>query len=209
MALEKATITNLQSGELIAVMFNPAEYSLDLGNSFAEIAIPGLATPPLQYVRGNGSTLKMELFFDTFEQRSDVRLSTRRVTGLLTSDPTIKAPPILLFAWGGLNFQCVLERVGQRYTMFLNDGTPVRATLDVSLKEYRPAEVHIRPGLCVAPPAVRKSGARENLSQIAAEVLGDPGAWREIADANNIDNPRLLTPGATLIIPPSSPRPRR
>jgi hypothetical protein len=206
MALEKATITNLQSGELIAVMFNPAEYSLDLGNSFAEIAVPGLATPPLQYVRGNGSTLKMELFFDSFEQRSDVRLNTRRVTALLNSDPTTKAPPILLFAWGGLNYQCVLESVGQRFTMFLEDGTPVRATLTVSLKEYRPAEIDIRRGLFLAPPTVRNIVAGETLSQIAGETLGDPEAWREIAEANNIENPRQLTPGTTLVIPPKRPR---
>src|SRR5690349_5582733 len=125
MALEKAVITNTQTGEQIRVMFNPAEYSLDLGNTFAEIGIPGLRTPPIQYVRGNGRSLKMELFFDTCETRGDVRQETRRVTALLESDPILRAPPILLFSWGGLNFRCVLESVGQRFTMFLEDGTPV------------------------------------------------------------------------------------
>jgi hypothetical protein len=62
MGFEKATITNLQTGERISVMFNPEEYSLDLGNSFAEIDIPGLKTPPIQYVRGNIRNLRMELF---------------------------------------------------------------------------------------------------------------------------------------------------
>ena len=95
------------SGEQLEVMFNPEEYSLDLGNTFAEIAIPGLKTPPIQYVRGNIRTLQMELFFDTYEEKRDVRRETRRITSLLDKDPATKAPPLLLFSWGGLNFKSV------------------------------------------------------------------------------------------------------
>jgi hypothetical protein len=137
----------------------------------------------------------------------DVRKLTRMITALLDDDPTTKAPPILLFSWGGLNFQCVLESVGQRFTMFMDAGTPVRATLTVSFKEYRRAEIEIRRGLFVGPPTVRTIVTGETLSGIAGKLLGDPGAWRAIADANNIDNPRKLIPGQLLVIPPRPPRP--
>jgi hypothetical protein len=109
--LDKATITNLETGERIKVMFNPEEYSLDESNTFAEIGIPGLQVPPIQYVRGNTRRLKMELFFDTYELKSDVRYFTQRITALLLPDPNTKAPPILLFSWGSLNIKCVLENV--------------------------------------------------------------------------------------------------
>ncbi|MFZ2498189.1 MAG: LysM peptidoglycan-binding domain-containing protein [Methanosarcina sp.] len=201
MGLEKATITNLETGERVSVMFNPEEYSLDLGNTFAEIAIPGLKTPPIQYVRGNIRNLKMELFFDTFEQKSDVRDETRKITSLLDKNVKTQAPPILLFSWGQLNFKCVLESAGQRFIMFLHDGTPVRAKLSVSFKEYEAIEIEIKHGLFIGPPTVRNVIEGTNLSAIAGEVLGDPGAWREIAELNNIDNPRKLEPGKTLIIP--------
>ena len=202
MALDKATITNLQTGEQIPVMFNPEEYSLDLGNTFAEIGIPGLKTPPIQYVRGNIRNLTMELFFDTYEEKRDVRLETRRVSNLLDKDVTTQAPPILLFSWGSLNFKCVLESAGQRFTMFLGDGTPVRATLSVSFKEFEQVEVEIERGLFIGPPTVRNIIEGDTLSKISGEVLGDPGAWREIAERNNIDNPLKLVPGLSLIIPP-------
>lgn len=201
MALEKATITNLHTGELVRVMFNPAEYSLDLGNVFTEIGIPGLPAPPIQYVRGNSRTLKMELFFDTSDDYSDVRRRTRQLTALLDAVPVLRAPPILLFAWGGLNFQCVLESVAQRFTAFSESGTPVRATLSVSFKEYRRAEVDVQRGFFVTPPMVRTIVSGQRLDKIAADVLGDPGAWRKIADANNIDNPRTIGAGQSLIIP--------
>jgi hypothetical protein len=202
MALDKATITNLQTGEQIPVMFNPEEYSLDLGNTFAEIGIPGLQTSPIQYVRGNLRTLTMELFFDTYEQKSDVRNKTRHITALLDKDVNTQAPPILLFSWGSLNFRCVLESAGQRFTMFLSDGTPVRATLSVNFKEFEQVEVEIERGLFIGPPTVRNIIEGDNLSKIAGEVLGEPGAWREIAELNNIDNPLKLAPGQSLIIPP-------
>lgn len=201
MALEKATIVNTHTNEHVPVMFNPEEYTLDQGNSFAEIGIPGLETPPIQYVRGNLRTLKMDLFFDTYEKKTDVRAFTRKMTGLLEKNPTTKAPPILLFSWGRLNFQCVLESVSQKFTMFLNDGTPVRATLSVTFKEYQPVQIEIRQGLFIGPPTVRNIMEGETLSGIAGDLLGDPGAWREIAELNNIDDPLRIDSGKPLIIP--------
>jgi hypothetical protein len=206
MPLEKATITRLRTNEQITVMFNPAEYSLDVMNSFAEISIPGRRTPPLQYVRGNGRTLKMELFFDTYEARSDVRARTLQITALLDPEPTTRAPPVLLFNWGSFSLQCVLESVSQRFTMFSDDGIPVRATLNVSFKEYERVEVDIQSGLFVGPPTVYRIAQGETASKVAELLLGDPEAWRAIADANNIDNPRKLAPGSSLIVPPKPPK---
>ena len=203
MSLEKATITNLETGDRIQVMFNPEEgYSLDSGNTFAEIGIPGLKTPPIQYVRGNGRTLRMELFFDTQEALIDVRTRTGQITSLLNQNLETQAPPILLFSWGGFNFKSVLESVEQRFTIFLSDGTPVRANLTVSFKEYEAVEIEIRQGLFVGPPTIRNIVEGETVSQIAGTFLGDPTAWREIAELNNIDNPLKLTPGSQLILPP-------
>lgn len=208
MALEKATITNIKTGERISVMFNPAEYSLDLGNTFAEIGIPGLRTPPIQYVRGNIRNLKMELFFDTYEKKNDVRNETRKITTMLENDVNTQAPPILLFSWGGFNLRCVLESAGQRFSMFLEDGTPVRATLTVNFKEYEPVDIEIKHGLFIGPPTVHNIIEGETLTKIAGEILGDPRAWREIAVLNNVDNPRKLDPGVPLIVPPQKPKTR-
>ena len=148
---EKALITNQITNAHIPVMFNPEEYSLDLGNTIAEIGIPGLEKSPVQYVRGNIRTLKMELFFDTYENRTDVRLSTGRISALLEKTTVTQAPPVLLVTWGSLQFQCVLESAGQRFIMFLDDGTPVRARLTVragasddELREVALADASVR-----------------------------------------------------------------
>ena len=202
MALEKATIINLDTGERLPVMFNPEEYTLDMGNSIAEIGIPGLEKSPIQYVRGNLRTLQMELFFDTYEKQRDVRAETQRITALLQKSATTQAPPVLLVTWGSLQFKCVLETVGQRFIMFLANGMPVRARLNVTFKEFEQVVVDVQRGFFIGPPTVRNVLEGETLSKLAHEYLGDAGAWRVIAALNNIDDPRRVPPGTPLLIPP-------
>ena len=77
MGLTKATIEVLdddavQPGKLerfLDVQFNPTEYTLTKGAQIAEIAIPGIDSPILQFVRGQNEKLTLELFFDTTRER--------------------------------------------------------------------------------------------------------------------------------------------
>jgi nucleoid-associated protein YgaU len=216
--LAKATILNTFTGESFRVMYNPEELKLEQGNTFAEVGIPGLGTPPVQYVRGKARTLSMELFFDTYETGEDVRSRTAAVVHLLDKDSRELAPPVLLFSLGRLQFQCVLVDAGQRFTMFLSDGTPVRSTLSVRFQEYVRLDVEIRQGVFFGSPtvsaAVNAAGAiigisstvhitsaGETLSGLAGAYLGDPALWRLIAEANQIVDPFDLGVGRSLVIP--------
>lgn len=206
MALEKAYITP-KGKPKIPVLFNPTQYSVEKSNQIAEIGIPGLSAPILQYVRGNTRTLSMELFLDTYEQqKADVRTYTNQIYGLLEIDPTTHAPPVCTFTWGQFNFECVLDRVSGRFTLFRADGTPVRATLTVSFKEFVDVTVEVRKNPTQSTDHTKTRTVRrgDTLSNIAAAEFGDPAKWRPIAQANRIDNPRLLRPGQVLIIPPLS-----
>ena len=232
--LAKATILNTFTGESFRVMYNPEELKLEQGNTFAEIGIPGLGTPPVQYVRGKARTLSMELFFDTYETGEDVRAYTAPIVRLLDKNPQTLAPPVLLFSLGRLQFRCVLTDAGQRFTMFARDGTPVRSTMSVRLQEYVDVTTQVRqgvflgsptlsgavtaavaaaspaaqiPGSPAQAPVVHIVGASDTLSGIAAAHLGDPGRWREVALANGIVDPLRLTVGAGLVIPATAASP--
>jgi hypothetical protein len=202
--LTKAVLVNQQSGERIEVMYNPEEYRLEQGNEVAEIGVPGLAKPPVQYVRGRARMLSMELFLDTYERGEDVRAHTRRITELLDPHPRTLSPPVLLFVMGHFAFECVLLEANQQFTMFLPDGTPVRARLSVRFQEHAAVEVEVRRGLFAGPPTLHQLTARDTLANLAAAYLGDAGRWREIAELNGIDDPFRLEPGRTLRIPAGS-----
>jgi nucleoid-associated protein YgaU len=202
--LAKASIVDLQSGDRIPVMYNPEEYRLEQGNSFAEVGVPGLPAPPLQYVRGKMRSLSMDLFFDSYERGSDVRVESGKVVRLLDKTPETHAPPVLLFAMGRFTFRCVLVDANQRYTMFLQDGTPVRVIVSVRFQEYMRPELDVERGLFIGPPTLHNIAAGEKLVDLAARYLGDAGRWREIATANNIDDPFALQPGSRVVIPGKS-----
>lgn len=118
-------------------------------------------------------------------------------------DSGLHAPPVCLFIWGAFIFQCIIERVSKRFTMFLPEGIPVRATLSVALKEYREIDVQVKEiSLESADLTKRKTVTQgDSLWSIAAKEYGDPGDWRLIADANGVANPRILKPGQELVLP--------
>ncbi|MEJ1961451.1 MAG: peptigoglycan-binding protein LysM [Gammaproteobacteria bacterium] len=214
MPLEKAVITNTATGERIAVMFNPEEYTQSRENNFAQIGVPGLSAPIIQFVHGNQQTLEMELFLDTYEAHregnrqinsagDDVRLLANKVTGLMNIERSTHAPPVLLFTWSSLSFTCVLTRASQRFVMFKPDGTPVRARLTVTFSQYSNAELEAKEVKRETADYSRVHIVRhgETLAIIAAATYGDPRIWRPIALRNRIDDPRRLRVGMQLLVP--------
>jgi hypothetical protein len=208
MELKKAVITPL-GGKDISVLFNPTQYQVTESNQFAEVGIPGVSAPPLQFVRGTARTLSMQLFFDTYDpvqdgvkQGSDVRNYTDQIVNLLALNSETHTPPICRFSWAQFTFVGVLEKADQRFTLFMPDGTPVRATIDVSFKELGQEQADQARDLFSADFAKHYVIRRgDTLSNIAAEKYGDPALWRPIAEANGLDDPLGLEPGQVLVIP--------
>jgi len=214
MPLEKALITNTVTGEKIPVQFNPEEYTQNREINYAQAAIPGLSAPILQFVNGNMQTLEMELFLDSYEEhkvgsavvnaaQSDVRNLTDKITGLMAIQPQTHAPPVLLFTWAKLAFTCVLARASQRFIMFLPDGTPVRARLNVTFNEYRNADLEAKEVKRETSDYSKRYvvAEAETLSSIASNEYGDPRLWRVVAIANQLQYARDLPAGLELLLP--------
>jgi hypothetical protein len=207
MALAKVQILVKHTGEKIAVRFNPEEYTINKDNNYASQAVPGLSGPLLQFVHGNQRTLEMELFFDTWDTpdlpKRDVRQDTNRIVKLLAIDPDLHAPPVLQVSWASLQFDCVLVRVSQKFTMFADDGAPVRAKLNVTFNEFidplREAKEVNRQTADFSKLHVVTEG--ETLSAMATKYYDNPQMWRPIAIVNDLVDPRALTPGQALRIP--------
>jgi len=205
MALEKATLINLETRAKVQVQFNPEEYSLSGENQFALANVPGRSAPLLQFAYGNLRTLEMELFFDTYEDRTnkDVRVQTSMVVDLLKINPQTHAPPVLMFLWGQLKFRCVLAKANQRFIMFLPTGVPVRAKVQVTFQEFTNGDFETKEVKRETADYTKTYvvGYGETLSGIAGAVYSDPTHWRPLAVANNLDDPRSLPVGLRLVVP--------
>ena len=205
------------SKESFEVQFNPKEYTVNKSVKIGEIPVPGLDEPILQFVRGVNEQLTMDLFFDTTindqsnsvemdGSAQDVRTKIQDVLELVQIQPDLHAPPRIIFSWGSLSFQALVESVQQKFTLFNNAGNPLRATLTVTFRKYLTLEDQLKkpPRRSADHTALYYPKEGETLTQIAYAKYKDPEAWRVIAEANNIDNPRRLVPGAVLLIPPLS-----
>ncbi len=199
---------------VIPVQFNPPEFTLAKAAQIAEIAIPGIDAPVLQFVRGQTQTLALELFFDTTrvgssqEKVADVRLLTSVVAELGRIQPNTHAPPRIRFIWGlGLSFRAIVDNVQQKFTLFNPAGIPVRATLTVSFKEYKTLEEQLKELNLQSSDHTKLRVIRrgDTLARIAFEEYGDAGLWRFIADyADNygrLGDLRRLTPGLEVAVP--------
>ncbi|MCR2802443.1 CIS tube protein [Paenibacillus soyae] len=205
MALSKAQFWVYRSTEteVFDVLFNPSDYELKVGNQYAENEVPGLQTPIFQFVRGDTTTLSLNLFFDSYEEGIDVRTYTSKVVSIIDVDPDLHAPPSCRFIWGSLDFKGVMTSVSQRFTMFLETGEPVRASLGIEMKSTQTMKEQYQEIPRQSADRTKRKTVKQGdqLWTIAAEEYEDPGAWRAIAEANGIDNPRLLAAGRNLTIP--------
>ena len=127
-------VVNPPDGRIVAVQFFLETFKFQKKNNFAETPIPG-AKPVLQFINSELSVLTMTLYFDSRDAGIDVRGLTENVLSLMDVDQTLHAPPILIFKWKAVEFECVLESAAQKFLSSFPDGRPSRAKMDISLKE--------------------------------------------------------------------------
>ncbi|WP_353064448.1 LysM peptidoglycan-binding domain-containing protein [Tunturibacter psychrotolerans] len=218
MPLEKLTILPENSGPIQA-LFNPEHYTVSKSLQLAEVVIPGLDAPVVQYVRGQNEKVTMELFFDTtdfgmVDPVVDVRSLTGQIYQLLKIDGNLHAPPRVQLAWGtggkltsygaSISPWLLLESISEEFSLFSPQGVPLRAKLNVSFREAWTIaqQLQVTPRHSSDRTTLHQVVRGETLAQISYQQYKDPTQWRLIADANSLANPRLLTPGQTLTIPP-------
>ncbi|MDZ8026145.1 MAG: hypothetical protein RMZ69_03025 [Nostoc sp. ChiQUE01a] len=140
--LEKAKLMayNGESDD-IELMFNPTEISFSRsvewksndGNRGTEL----LPKVNFSGVKPYTFSLK-QLLFDTYETKESVM--KKYVDKIKKGVETIKGardkrPPVYILTWGNEYFYCVITKLTYTLNMFLSDGTPVRAMVDIDLQE--------------------------------------------------------------------------
>jgi nucleoid-associated protein YgaU len=197
---------------VITALFNPKQLAYGRSVGWKSASAAQRDVPELQFTTAEPGTLSVDLLFDTYDtpkkEKDDVRkVYTDKMLHLSTVEThgDKHRPPVCRLRWGapGYFFQGVLEKQDQKFTLFVEDGTPVRATVSCSFKEWRTNYEDLnrqaKGSADVAKQWLVKRG--DSLSRIAAQEYMDPALWRPIAEKNHLDDPLDLSPGRLLRIP--------
>jgi hypothetical protein len=113
-------------------------------------------------------------------------------------------PRAVLLVWGSLTFPCVLTSVGYRYTLFKEDGTPLRAVAKCSFCEsIPPAEDELKKDPKSADLThLRDVKDGDTLPLLAYDIYGDGQFYVQVASANKLVNFRRLRSATRLSFPP-------
>jgi nucleoid-associated protein YgaU len=91
------------------------------------------------------------------------------------------------------------------YKRFDNIGNPIRAEVACVFEEASSDLISLLTNPTSGGEPGRKAHTLtqgENLQNVAMERYGRPSAWRDVADANGIDDPMRVRPGRVLNMPP-------
>ena len=196
----------------VKLQFNPNSLALSKSTEWRRKPSRMASQSSLPEFVGSGPrTLSLEVFLDataTHDNSVEDRVQKLLVACVPTKASLAKkkpASPWVRFEWGSAktaSFDGVLSSLSVDYSLFDVDGRPLRAKCSLSIEE---AAVD-------APGQNPTSGSREarrthrvvagdSLPHLAWREYGDATAWRVIAEANDIDDPMVLPPGAQLLVP--------
>jgi hypothetical protein len=198
--------------------FNPSRYAISKANQWHSTPVVGAALPAVQFGGGLARELKLELLFDAVESGSqDVRGVTDRLFMMMEATAHASGgrdsarPPAVTFAWGPtVSFKAVARHLDVQYTLFARDGTPIRAQCTLTLVQIAKADSRSAAGPAQAQNPTTRATTRigvhvvvagDSLPSIAQTAYGDPTRWREIAQANAIEDPLRLQRGRALAVP--------
>ncbi|HEX7472662.1 MAG TPA: hypothetical protein VF323_06240 [Candidatus Limnocylindrales bacterium] len=213
----------------VNVMFNPDQITYTKRNKWNIHHTTGQVLPAVSFTSSDPATLHVVLMFDGTETgKTDdgktVAHMIDELTALTKVDKELNngtvgtkqgtpsqskqnRPPTVQFVWGSyLSFKAIIQTMTTTISLFLDDGTPVRASVDVTFQQIEdenafPAQNPTSGGR--AGERVYRLGPRETLDQVAYSRFGDTSLWRALAAFNGIDDPLRLQAGDPILLPAS------
>lgn len=200
-----------ETGEPIPVQFNPESLKVAYSNQSAGGDQRGGSA--IQFV-GQGTTkLSLDLWYDVTAPapdspeggEDDVRRLTEKVVNFIRPKPSDKKdkfiPPGMRFLWGTFLFEGIVDSINESLEYFSEQGKPLRAKVSLSLSKQ---DIQFQfgnqtgPGLggdSVPGTTPQQSARQDDSVQSIAGRDGQQDNWQQIANNNDIDNPRNVPAG--------------
>ncbi|MES2442410.1 MAG: LysM peptidoglycan-binding domain-containing protein [Pseudomonadota bacterium] len=203
-----------QVGQPFSVWVNPASYTHNTSITYNDRQAQGSSGPSPEFNRVAQEEVSFELLFDATgvipvppgqSYTNGVADGINQLTTMAaTLNGSIHSPNYLILAWAQLQFQCVMQSMNLTYTLFMPDGTPLRAKAQCSFLSYT-SETQLSQESGLESPDVTHLVtvlAGDTLPLLCYNVYGDSGYYREVASVNGLLDFRNVAPGTQLLFPP-------
>ena len=130
----KGYIKHRNSGKIMTFMFNPESMSEKSSISFNEISAPGSSYPRTQYVKGDSTTIPLDLFL--YNTKGEVENFISFIKGFLPArNNKFDKPSVCVVALGSYVRECVIESMDIQRKRWDKNLVCIEATISLSLKE--------------------------------------------------------------------------
>lgn len=211
--LEKAFL-EIEGGARVPCLYNPETLSVGRRNNWSSNPMPGKGVSTLRYAGATSGWMRLDLVFDTTSDGTAVTKHTGKILTLMDVDPNLPGsdatsnnarPPTVTFHWGDLHsFVAVVADLQLTFTYFSSSGVPLRAHMQLELRQYEPSKAFGPQNPTSGTPnphRVHRVQPGETLDRISARYYGDATRWRVLANANGLEDPLAVRPGAVLSVP--------
>lgn len=139
-ALQRAKLLAKEVSVDLTVCFNPKELNVEKTAAW-DPTNKVEDEPAARFGPTSPATLAVTLLFDTYEEKACVyKKYTSQLEKLIhVISNSVRRPPYTIFVWGNFCFHGVVESLSQKYTLFIANGTPVRAECVLKMKKARGA----------------------------------------------------------------------
>lgn len=200
-------------------MYNPKSFSQKYEIEYGKNQGFNSTNSRVNYARSKPRVLNLKLILDGTEvEQMGLSLGAKKTVServkqfldlTFRMNGQIHEPNYLMVEWGGkddggLIFSCRLGDVDVSYTSFDRDGSPLRAELDINLisdqdvKKRMAEENKSSPDLTHS--IIVKAG--DTLPLLTQQIYGTSAYYLRVAQVNNLNDFRNLTPGQELFFPP-------
>ena len=221
--LQKLKVTSYKTAARVKqkasfdVMFNPASISVRHENKFSKLQGINTKGRIAKYSYSNSDEIKLDIVLDgtgvtnlgvTTLFRKSVATQIKEFMDMcFYMDGDIHQPKFLKIQWGdGIlkDFNCRLQSVDIEYSMFDKSGASLHAVLKTTFVSDEDPDkrglLENKSSPDLTHTRIVKSG--DTLPLLSKEIYGSSQYYLRLAQINNINDFRNLTPGQEIIFPP-------
>ena len=199
------------AGDPVDAMFNPETYSRNYEVKYNQSDVIGENETTLIFKGMTGSDMKLKLIADGTgvvplpKGISSVDAYIQKIKDLTYSfQGTNHRPNFLKIVWGSLSMICVCKTLNINYTLFQEDGTALRATIELGLSETIDFKTKAKEAQKSSPDLthIRTVKAGDSLALMTYRIYGDSAYYMEVAKANRLTSVQAIKPGDQIYFPP-------